>query len=43
MTAMRQMLEPKPEEMLIMKMRELLRRERIQARMADIKVEFTGK
>lgn len=43
MTAMRQMLEPKPEEMLIMKMRELLRRERIQARMADIKIEFTGK
>lgn len=43
MTAMRQMLEPKPEEMMIMKMRELLRRERIQARMADIKVEFTGK
>ena len=43
MTAMRQMLEPKPEEMLIMKMRELLRRERIQARMADIKVEFSGK
>jgi len=26
-----------------MKMRELLRRERIQARMADIKIEFTGK
>ena len=43
MTAMRRMLEPKPEEMLIMKMRELLRRERIQARMADIKIEFTGK
>lgn len=43
MTAMRRMLEPKPEEMMIMKMRELLRRERIQARMADIKVEFTGK
>lgn len=43
MTAMRQMLEPKPEEMMIMKMRELLRRERIQARMADIKIEFTGK
>ena len=43
MTAMRQMLEPKPEEMMIMKMRELLRRERIQARMADIKVEFSGK
>lgn len=43
MTAMRQMLEPKPEEMMIMKMCELLRRERIQARMADIKVEFTGK
>lgn len=43
MTAMRQMLEPKPEELLIMKMRELLRRERIQARMADIKIEFTGK
>lgn len=43
MTAMRHMLEPKPEEMLIMKMRELLRRERIQARMADIKIEFTGK
>lgn len=43
MTAMRQMLEPKPEEMLIMKMRELFRRERIQARMADIKIEFTGK
>ena len=43
MTAMRRMLEPKPEEMMIMKMRELLRRERIQARMADIKIEFTGK
>ena len=43
MTAMRQMLEPKPEEMMIMKMRELLRRERIQTRMADIKIEFTGK
>ncbi len=43
MTAMRRMLEPTPEEMMIMKMRELLRRERIQARMADIKVEFTGK
>lgn len=43
MTAMHRMLEPKPEEMMIMKMRELLRRERIQARMADIKVEFTGK
>lgn len=43
MKAMRQMLEPKPEEMMIMKMRELLRRERIQARMADIKIEFTGK
>lgn len=43
MTTMRQMLEPKPEEMMIMKMRELLRRERIQARMADIKVEFIGK
>lgn len=43
MTAMRQMLEPKPEEMMIIKMRELLRRERIQARMADIKIEFTGK
>lgn len=43
MTAMRQMLEPKPEEIMIMKMRELLRRERIQARMADIKIEFTGK
>lgn len=42
-TAMRRMLEPKPEEMMIMKMRELLRRERIQARMADIKIEFTGK
>lgn len=43
MTAMRRMLEPKPEEMMIMKMRELLRRERILARMADIKIEFTGK
>ena len=43
MTAMRRMLEPKPEEMMIMKMRELLRREKIQARMADIKIEFTGK
>lgn len=43
MTAMRRMLEPKPEEMMIIKMRELLRRERIQARMADIKIEFTGK
>lgn len=43
MTAMRRMLEPKPEEMMIMKMHELLRRERIQARMADIKIEFTGK